>query len=81
MSKMREAFKWFCETETAGPTGNYEFDLFSAGYAAALADVKAGGAVVYTTGHCKEKQRPGGCQLHNLQCGYPNCDRKLPEDI
>ena len=29
----------------------------------------------YTTGHCKEKAKPGGCQLHNLQCGYPECDR------
>lgn len=33
--------------------------------------------VDYTTGHCKEKAKPGGCQLHNLQCGYPDCDRKL----
>lgn len=31
----------------------------------------------YTTGHCKEHAKPGGCQLHNLQCGYPECDRKL----
>ncbi len=38
MGKMREAFKRFCETDAAGPTGNYEFDLFSAGYQAALAD-------------------------------------------
>ncbi len=30
----------------------------------------------YTEGHCKEKAKPGGCQLHNLQCGYPACDRK-----
>lgn len=28
------------------------------------------------TGHCKEKAKPGGCRLHNLQCGYPVCDRK-----
>ena len=32
--------------------------------------------VAYTTGHCKEKAQPGGCQLHNLHCGYPDCDRK-----
>lgn len=31
---------------------------------------------VFTTGHCKEKSKPGGCQLHNIQCGYPACDRK-----
>jgi len=30
----------------------------------------------YTTGHCTEHNKIGGCQLHNLQCGYPNCDRK-----
>jgi hypothetical protein len=32
--------------------------------------------VAYTQGHCKEKAKPGGCQLHNLHCGYPACDRK-----
>ena len=30
----------------------------------------------YTTGHCKEHSKPGGCTLHNLHCGYPECDRK-----
>lgn len=30
----------------------------------------------YTEGHCAEKRKPGGCQLHNLHCGYPECDRK-----
>jgi len=30
----------------------------------------------YTEGHCTEKAKPGGCQLHNLHCGYPACDRK-----
>lgn len=34
----------------------------------------------YTTGHCARKKAPGGCQLHNLQCGYPNCDRKKTEN-
>ncbi len=33
--------------------------------------------VAYTTGHCKEKAKAGGCQLHNIQCGFPDCDRKL----
>lgn len=31
----------------------------------------------YTTGHCKNHAQQGGCQLHNLQCGYPSCDRML----
>lgn len=26
------------------------------------------------TGGCPEKAKPGGCQLHNLHCGYPKCD-------
>lgn len=29
-----------------------------------------------TSGWCEEKKKPGGCQLHNLHCGYPNCDIK-----
>lgn len=28
------------------------------------------------TGYCKEKAKPGGCQLHNLHCRYPDCDKK-----
>jgi len=30
----------------------------------------------YTTGHCAEHAKPGGCQLHNLHCGWPDCDRR-----
>lgn len=30
----------------------------------------------WTYGHCAEKQKPGGCQLHNLFCTYPDCDRR-----
>jgi hypothetical protein len=33
-------------------------------------------AVAYTTGHCIEKAKPGGCPLHNLHCKFPACDRK-----
>lgn len=25
--------------------------------------------------YCPEKLKPGGCQLHNLQCGYPACNQ------
>ena len=32
--------------------------------------------VAHTTGHCENHQQKGGCQLHNLQCGWPDCDRK-----
>ena len=28
----------------------------------------------YTTGHCENHKQPGGCPLHNLQCGWPDCD-------
>ena len=24
--------------------------------------------------HCPELKKPGGCQLHNLHCGYPKCN-------
>lgn len=27
-----------------------------------------------TGGNCPERKKPGGCQLHNLHCGYPKCD-------
>lgn len=32
--------------------------------------------VSHTTGHCENHKQKGGCQLHNLQCGWPDCDRK-----
>ena len=32
----------------------------------------------YTTGHCENHKKLGGCPLHNLQCGYPQCDRRQP---
>lgn len=25
--------------------------------------------------HCPEKRKPGGCQLHNLHCGWPECNK------
>ncbi len=34
-----------------------------------------GGEPSYSTGHCKEKAKPGGCSLHNIHCEYPKCDR------
>ena len=43
---------------------------------AAIAELEKAEPVKYTTGHCKEKAHPKGCQLHNLHCGYPDCDRK-----
>lgn len=38
---------------------------------------------------CPEKLKPGGCQLHNLHCGWPKCNEaaqpeqpaKMPTDI
>jgi len=24
---------------------------------------------------CPEKLKPGGCQLHNLHCGWPDCNK------
>ncbi|WP_427852931.1 hypothetical protein [Stenotrophomonas acidaminiphila] len=37
-------------------------------------------APTYTTGHCENHKKPGGCPLHNLQCGYPQCDRQPASD-
>jgi hypothetical protein len=42
----------------------------------AIAEAEKQEPVAYTTGHCKQKAQLGGCQLHNLHCGYPDCDRK-----
>lgn len=44
--------------------------LSRAGYSVVLTQPQ------FTTGHCAEKARPGGCQRHNLLCGYPDCDRR-----
>lgn len=27
-------------------------------------------------GLCENKRKPGGCPLHNLQCGWPTCDQE-----
>jgi len=35
---------------------------------------------VAIAGLCAEKAKPGGCQLHNLHCGYPACDTKPKEE-
>lgn len=42
--------------------------------------LKLTGASLYTEGHCVEKLKKGGCQLQNLHCGYPACDRR-PHDL
>lgn len=30
----------------------------------------------FTTGHCEHNNAPGGCQLPNVHCGWPECDRR-----
>ena len=30
--------------------------------------------------YCPEKRKPGGCQLHNLHCGYPKCNEAPAAD-
>lgn len=32
-------------------------------------------------GLCPHKKQKGGCQFHNLQCGYPKCDTTPKEKI
>lgn len=29
---------------------------------------------------CEEKAKPNGCQLHNLHCGYPDCEPYITSD-
>lgn len=36
---------------------------------------------ILAIGQCKEKAQPGGCQLHNLQCGYPACDSAVLSQV
>jgi hypothetical protein len=77
-----EAMKQALEAlENTTPTGfNMERDKqFYAAITAlrtAIAEAEKQEPVAYTTGHCKQKAQPGGCQLHNVHCGYPDCDRK-----
>lgn len=33
-------------------------------------------APTFTTGHCHHAKSRAGCPLHNLECGYPACDRR-----
>lgn len=49
-------------------------DARSLEYSATAPD--ANDATTYTTGHCTYRKSPLGCPFHNLQCGWPNCDRK-----
>jgi hypothetical protein len=43
-------------------------DIFAATYDGPLPQ--------YTTGHCEENKKVGGCQLPNVNCGWPACDRR-----
>lgn len=70
MSTLREAAQQLLE---AWSRRDYEIGKYMDALRAALAKEAE---PTYTTGHCKEKAKAGGCPLHNLQCGYPECDRK-----
>ena len=30
---------------------------------------------------CDNRKKPGGCPLHNLQCGYPECDEPTAPEL
>lgn len=68
-----DAFFRFCATHCSPGAERAEWyrTIWNEAWNAALA------APQYTYGHCENKAQPGGCQMHNLQCGYPDCDRKL----
>ena len=62
--------------QTAAQPAQEPFDTHaSPGQAFDTHSRKPAQEITFTTGHCPNKAQPGGCQLHNLQCGYPTCDR------
>lgn len=70
------------DTLQRAPWKNWRVDQSIDALRAALANAeRVESKPTFTTGHCKEKQKPGGCQLHNLQCGYPKCDRGPTIDL
>jgi len=74
---MSDFMDWW-NSKGIGLYGNREsYELcFAAGRASVeKVEIKA----EYTTGHCANHAVRGGCQLPNVQCGYPECDRKKIE--
>ena len=49
--------------------------------ALAAHEAQAQAATSHMGSWCAEKRKPGGCQLHNLQCGYPACDQKPKTEL
>jgi len=73
MNPLREAAQQALEAlEHATPTTDWSYMITALRAALARQDEP----VAYTTGHCENHKQKGGCQLHNLQCGWPDCDRK-----
>lgn len=68
---------------TPGPQG-FQAALVRAGWDAAMTAVEASRAAAPQSVepvaeiHCPEKRKPGGCSLHNLQCGWPTCNTPKP---
>ena len=65
-----DSSKW--DWAKQGPTA----DLMAALRVAVEAQPAPAVAVEPTNGYCANRKAPGGCQLHNLQCGYPQCDQQ-----
>ena len=64
--------------ETLWRDSDYNFTDFTKALLVGLnvAPIPSESTPTYTTGHCENRKNPKGCQLHNLQCGYPECDQK-----
>lgn len=76
------AVAWLCEADDARDVMATSDKSVAAGWIELgyrVTELRRGHPCNYSesvprTGACKHKQRPGGCQLHNLHCGYPKCD-------
>lgn len=74
---MSESDMEFLDDMEAWVTGSLVFKKEHRDRLFALA--RRGAAVrtqTFTEGHCEQRKAPGGCKLHNLHCGYPDCDRR-----
>lgn len=65
------------EYEKSQCSGNTEVRSYKAWLPIALKSAVPAQELEYTSGHCEQNKQRGGCQLPNVHCGYPNCDRKL----
>lgn len=78
LSNLQQAVVWAAQTlEAADAAVKAEYER--ACWEKSRADAQPVKQATTTSGHCQHHKGPRGCQLHNLQCGYPACDIKTKE--